>query len=88
MQSSRIPDFCEVSLETVAGARPDLVLLPDEPYAFAERHVPELRETGVNAPCRFVDGKDLSWYGARIPAALDRLRLLATDAAASWQSTG
>jgi len=26
-----------------------------------------------------IDGKDLAWYGARIPRALDRLRQLASE---------
>jgi hypothetical protein len=48
-----------------------VVLAPSEPYPFAERHVPLL--DGV-APVVLVDGQDLFWWGARTPAALDRLR--------------
>jgi ABC-type hemin transport system substrate-binding protein len=55
-----------------------VILLPDEPYRFRRVHladfvtladVPALRQGRVH----FVDGKLLSWYGARIGDALLRL---------------
>lgn len=71
------PDFFEVRLEDVVAAAPDLILLPDEPYAFGPEHIDELRAAGLVQP-RYerIDGKDLSWYGPRIPQALARLRRL------------
>ena len=60
-----------VTLDEARDRRPDVVLAPSEPYPFAERHVPLL--DGV-APVVLVDGQDLFWWGARTPAALDRLR--------------
>jgi ABC-type hemin transport system substrate-binding protein len=48
----------------------DLVVAPDEPYPFAERHRSLLEAAG---PVVFVDGRDLLWWGARTRAALDRL---------------
>jgi len=67
---SRYP---EVTLEELADRRPTLVVLPDEPYAFAERHVPEV--AAVLAPARpvLVDGRDLFWWGTRTPDAVSRL---------------
>jgi ABC-type Fe3+-hydroxamate transport system substrate-binding protein len=59
------------TLEEAAARAPDVVLAPSEPYPFRERHVEEL--SGV-APVVLVDGQDLFWWGARTPAALDRLR--------------
>jgi ABC-type Fe3+-hydroxamate transport system substrate-binding protein len=53
---------------------PDVVLAPSEPYRFSERNRRELAEV---APVVFVDGRDLFWWGARTPAALERLRRLA-----------
>ena len=47
-----------------------IVVLPDEPYAFGPEHARELRVAGVEARFVHVDGKDLSWYGPRIPRAL------------------
>lgn len=67
------PDrYPEVTLEDAAAARPDLVVLPSEPYPFAERHIEEVRV--VAADVRLVDGRDLFWWGVRTAAALDRLR--------------
>jgi ABC-type Fe3+-hydroxamate transport system substrate-binding protein len=60
-----------VTLDEARDRRPDVVLAPSEPYPFGERHVPLL--DGV-APVVLVDGQDLFWWGARTPAALDRLR--------------
>jgi ABC-type Fe3+-hydroxamate transport system substrate-binding protein len=70
--------YPEVSLDEVRKQGCDLVVLPSEPYAFAERHVPELREglTGAGAPpipVVLVDGRDLFWWGVRTPDALTRL---------------
>jgi ABC-type Fe3+-hydroxamate transport system substrate-binding protein len=60
-----------VTLDEAAARQPDLVLAPTEPYPFKERHLDELRS--VAADVRLVDGQDLFWWGARTPAALDRL---------------
>lgn len=53
-----------------AARAPDLVLAPSEPYRFTARHVPELSQI---AEVRFVDGRDLFWWGTRTSAALRRL---------------
>jgi len=66
-------DFFEVTIDEILAAQPDLVVLPDEPYVFEPKHADELRAAGVAARFLHVDGKDLAWYGPRIPAALDRL---------------
>ncbi len=62
--------YPEVTLDAAVDARCNLVVAPDEPYPFAERHR-ELLETV--APTVFVDGRDLLWWGARTPLALERL---------------
>ncbi|MGD9764666.1 MAG: ABC transporter substrate-binding protein [Candidatus Binatia bacterium] len=67
--------YPSVSLEEVARAAPEVILLPDEPYPFGERHRQTLRPLADTPACRegrvhFVDGKALSWYGARTPQAL------------------
>lgn len=59
-----------MSLEAAAELRPTVVLAPDEPYPFGERHVPLLEEV---APVVLVDGQDLFWWGARTPEAIGRL---------------
>ncbi len=66
--------YPEVSIGEVAARAPDVVLLPSEPYAFAERHALELRETVPGLRATFVDGRDLFWWGIRTPAAAERLQ--------------
>jgi len=61
-----------VELDEVARRRPDLVLLPSEPYPFAVRHVDQV--AALAAEVRLVDGQDLFWWGTRTPAAIGRLR--------------
>ncbi len=62
--------YPEVSLDEIASRSCDLVVAPDEPYPFAERHRAELE---VVAPVVFVDGRDLLWWGVRTRGALARL---------------
>ncbi|MGH7789973.1 MAG: helical backbone metal receptor [Candidatus Binatia bacterium] len=64
-----------LELDRVAAADPQVILLPDEPYPFSERHRSALRGlAGTTAwqqgRVHFVDGKALSWYGHRTPDAL------------------
>ena len=67
-----------VTLDEVGAARPEVILLPDEPYRFRRVHLADFATVG-DVPAlragrvRFVDGKLLSWYGARIGEALLRL---------------
>ncbi len=61
------------------AARPvDVVLAPTEPYAFKERHLPELSAACGGAPAVLVDGQDLFWWGSRTTAAIERLTSLRT----------
>ncbi len=52
---------------------PDVVVLPSEPYPFAERHVPEVAAAIPTARIVLVDGRDVFWWGFRTPTALARL---------------
>jgi ABC-type Fe3+-hydroxamate transport system substrate-binding protein len=73
---ARLPKrYPEISLADVALARPDVILLPDEPYHFRRAHIadfspypdmPAMRDGRIH----LVDGKLLSWYGPRIEHAL------------------
>lgn len=63
-------DYPEVTLDEVARRRPDVVLVPSEPYEFRDEHLDEL---GAIAPAVRVDGQDLFWWGARTAGALSRL---------------
>lgn len=75
-----------VRLADVVEARPDVVLLPDEPYSFGSRDVAELMRLDLPAAragrIHCVDGTWVSWYGPRIRPALNGLRaLLSVDPA-------
>jgi ABC-type Fe3+-hydroxamate transport system substrate-binding protein len=70
-----------VELPEIATFDPEVVLLPDEPYPFAERHrgfLFDLRETSAwrNDRVHFVDGKMLFWYGPRTAQGVRYLREL------------
>lgn len=65
--------YPEVTLSAVAQRAPDVVLLPSEPYVFAERHAAEVRAAVPGVPIAFVDGRDVFWWGIRTPAAAERL---------------
>ena len=69
--------YPKIELADVAARRPEVVLLPNEPYRFQPRHVkevaqaiPEIDESRIH----IVDGKDVCWYGPRIADALLRIR--------------
>jgi len=69
--ASHADRFPSVTAAEVSVVRPTVVLLPSEPYPFAERHVEEARQWATDV--RLVDGRDLFWWGVRTQGALDRL---------------
>ena len=54
-----------IDLVDAARRRPDLVILPSEPYPFRERHIAEISAALPFAPVLLVDGQDLFWWGVR-----------------------
>lgn len=62
-----------VELEDIAARRPDLVLVPSEPYVFTADHLDELAAAIPGATIVRIDGQDLFWWGARTPGAIERL---------------
>lgn len=70
--------YPRVTMDEVAERAPEAVLLPDEPHPFGEADAAVFRAQGTPAAARgavrFVDGKDLFWYGVRSIEALPRLR--------------
>ena len=65
--SDRYP---RVTLEAIAAAEPEIVLLPDEPYPFADRDRDDLGALASTPAVRrgrvhLVDGKALAWFGPR-----------------------
>ncbi len=72
-----LPDlYPTVDLAEVAAQRPDLVLVPSEPYEFSESHLAELHEAIPTATIVRIDGRDLFWWGIRTPAAIRRLAVV------------
>jgi ABC-type Fe3+-hydroxamate transport system substrate-binding protein len=69
-----------VGLEEVERADPEVILLPDEPYAFGPTDARELASLEVAAAregrIHLLDGTLLSWYGPRIAPAIATLRRL------------
>ncbi|MGD9704781.1 MAG: helical backbone metal receptor [Acidimicrobiia bacterium] len=70
-------------LADAARRQPALVLLPSEPYPFAQRHVAEISAAFPSATVLLVDGQDLFWWGVRTQPARQRLaaQLAASGAA-------
>ena len=66
-------DYPSLALGSVGEAAPDAVLVPSEPYSFAEHHLAELAAALPTVPIVRVDGKDLFWWGIRTPGAVGRL---------------
>ena len=71
--SGRDVRYPRVTLDEVAAHEPELVLLPDEPYAFSDRDAAIFAERLPAARVVRVSGKDLFWYGAWTIDAIDRL---------------
>ncbi|MBW3619555.1 MAG: helical backbone metal receptor [Actinobacteria bacterium] len=60
--------YPQVDLDAVRALDPDVVLLPDEPYAFGRSDRQAFADW--RARTRLVDGTQLTWYGPRTPYAL------------------
>ena len=62
--------YPRVTLDEVVAAAPEVVLLPDEPYAFGASDEAELRRLPLpaaqNGRIHRIDGTWVSWYGPRI----------------------
>jgi ABC-type Fe3+-hydroxamate transport system substrate-binding protein len=58
------------TLEEIRAREPDLVVLPDEPYAFSSRDGPE---AFPGLTCALVSGRHLTWYGPSLAEAPDVL---------------
>jgi ABC-type Fe3+-hydroxamate transport system substrate-binding protein len=74
--------YPEVTLGQVAQRDPQVILFPDEPFPFAEKHLVdwepyrESMRAFRDGRVRFVDGKTVTWYGPRMPGAIRELSRL------------
>jgi ABC-type Fe3+-hydroxamate transport system substrate-binding protein len=66
-----------VTLEEIEALRPEVVLLPDEPYPFSAEDLPEFYAMDIPAAqedsIHLVDGKLLTWYGPRMAGSLTQI---------------
>lgn len=63
VQTMRYPAFTDPELE---ATHPEVLLLPSEPFPFAEKHLPALQARFPNTQLVLVDGEVFSWYGSRM----------------------
>lgn len=67
--------YPELDARELAALGAELVLLPDEPFAFTAAHGEELADQGLfggRCAIRTVSGKDYCWHGARTAPGLGR----------------
>jgi ABC-type Fe3+-hydroxamate transport system substrate-binding protein len=77
--------YPRVTEDEIVAAAPEVVLLPDEPYAFGAEDEAELRRLPLPAAksgrIHRIDGTWVSWYGPRIEPALRAIRSLLVGSA-------
>lgn len=79
-ESSPYPEVTSEELACLREQRGvDVVLLPTEPYAFADRHIPEIVDATGISDVRIIDGRDLFWWGVRTAGARQRLAGVLAD---------
>lgn len=65
--------YPRITMEEVVAAQPEVILLPSEPFAFEERHLPLFQALDVPAArtgrIHLIDGSLLTWHGTRIAHA-------------------
>ena len=71
--------YPRIDLEDARAVGIDVVLLPDEPYAFGERDRAVF--DGWGSRVHLIDGADLTWWGPRTPAAIRRIAAILADPA-------
>jgi ABC-type Fe3+-hydroxamate transport system substrate-binding protein len=69
-----------VTLGEIEALRPEIILLPDEPYPFSAEDIPEFYALDIPAAkedgIHLVDGKLLTWYGPRMASSLTQISAL------------
>jgi ABC-type Fe3+-hydroxamate transport system substrate-binding protein len=79
----RYPQF---ALQDLLEKKPEIILLPTEPYRFMEADMADFEALGPEVPAvrnrriHIVEGELLSWYGPRVPRALREISTLIASA--------
>lgn len=67
---SRKDRYFEVTAEEIEQANPEVIILPNEPYNFLEKHIKEFETLKIDAMKNkqvfLVDGTYFCWYGTRM----------------------
>jgi len=78
--------YPRITLDEVRALDPEVILLPDEPFAFGPKEVALFGDLGVtaarNGRIHLCSGKDLLWPGLRTLEGLEALRMVIRDGAA------
>jgi ABC-type Fe3+-hydroxamate transport system substrate-binding protein len=79
--ADRTERYPTVTLDEVAARRPEVVLLPDEPFRFRRAHLADFAPYAEMPAVRdgrlhLVDGKPFAWHGPRLGDALRTLPAL------------
>lgn len=65
--------YFEITDQDIQAANPEIIILPDEPYRFKEKHITEFSHIPVSAvrdrSIFLVDGTYFCWYGTRTARA-------------------
>lgn len=71
--------YPRVTIEEIIEAKPDVILLPNEPYAFEESHKAQIEDWLSETPAvqtgrvHLIDGSLLTWHGTRLAKAVSEL---------------
>jgi len=71
--------YPRVTIDEVIESKPDVILLPNEPYAFEESHKSQIEEWLADTPAvesgrvHLIDGSLLTWHGTRLAKAVAEL---------------
>ncbi len=71
--------YPQVTIDEVIESKPDVILLPNEPYAFEESHKSQIEEWLADTPAvdsgrvHLIDGSLLTWHGTRLAKAVAEL---------------
>jgi ABC-type Fe3+-hydroxamate transport system substrate-binding protein len=73
--------YAQITLDEVAERHPQLILLPNEPFAFSTADAADIHtHAGLSKiPIRHIDGTLLFWPGTRLAQALDQIPPLLAD---------
>ncbi len=81
--ADRAERYFEVTEKDIEAADPDVIILPDEPYHFLEKHKAELasipRSTVKKRRIILADGTYFCWYGTRTARASHYIRALIAE---------